>query len=691
MMKKVFFLLLILFIITNIYSQNLITLDIFSTGYTRISCIASAGDSRLFVVNQNGYIDICDTFGVKQNPSFLNIDAKTKSTGNEQGLLGLAFHPNYANNGYFYVNYINNSGNTVVARYSVDPNNANLADVNSELILLTIPQPFSNHNGGDMHFGPDGYLYIGMGDGGSAGDPGNRAQNPQELLGKMLRIEVNNSTPGDLYDIPANNPFAQSTSTLPEIWAIGLRNPWRYSFDRLTGDMWIADVGQNVYEEINFQPAASTGGENYGWRCYEANSAYNTAGCQPQNTYVPPISNYSHTGGSCSVTGGYVYRGSQYPSLYGKYIYCDYCSGKFWAIEPNATGGWSNLNAGTFTTYNFSCFGQNHVGELFVGGNSDGVVYKIKGLCGVISLNATVEDALCNGQNTGSIYLNATGGTPPYSYLWYNGTTADSLIGLGASNQYHVTVTDANQCVQTDTIIVGAANTISITSLVTAVNCSGGTNGAISVSASGGTGSLNYSWSNGQTGSSITGLSAASYSVIITDSIGCVAEENFLLPEPSPIVTVTDSIGIGMLGVTATGGVPPYTYLWSNSGTTSAINCIDTGMFYVWVTDANGCTEQDSGFCPLAVGIASKNHDIVTWTIKPNPAKGFAETEVFFNTPISASIGLYDIKGRKLLEENHAPSLVLKTKLNLEHIVAGIYWIQIATPNGKAWQKLILQ
>jgi len=280
-----FITLLITPFISNAQLMPKIELVVFSNGYTGPVDIKHAGDSRLFIVEQRGRIYIADSAGNKSTVPFLDIMSIVYDNGNEQGLLGLAFHPNYQTNGYFYMNYSANGGDTKIVRYSVsvDPD---LADATSGFELMTINQPYSNHNGGNLIFGPDGYLYIGTGDGGSAGDPQNRAQNPQTLLGKMLRIDVDSGSP---YGIPANNPFVGNATTLDEIWAIGLRNPWRYSFDRQTGDLWIGDVGQNLFEEIDFEPDSCTGGKNYGWRCYEANDPYNTSGCGPAADYVFPV------------------------------------------------------------------------------------------------------------------------------------------------------------------------------------------------------------------------------------------------------------------------------------------------------------------------------------------------------------------------------------------------------------------
>lgn len=334
--------------------------------------VTNAGDDRLFIVEKAGRIRIVDGNGSLLPTPFMNIDPRVGSNGSEQGLLGLAFHPNYANNGYFYVNYTNNSGNTTVSRFSVTED-ANIADPNSEQILFTVAQPYSNHNGGNLRFGSDGYLYIGMGDGGSGGDPGNRAQNPLEWLGKMLRIDVDNGSP---YAIPADNPFVGDPGTLDEIWALGVRNPWRFSFDRLTGDLFIADVGQNNWEEIDYQAASSGGGENYGWRCYEGTHAYNTSGCQPYSSYDAPIFEYSH-GQGCSVTGGYRYRGTAYPAMFGHYLFADYCSGNFWSLVADGNGGWNSYAYPAAGGFGIVSFGEDSSGEMYAANISTGTVYHV--------------------------------------------------------------------------------------------------------------------------------------------------------------------------------------------------------------------------------------------------------------------------------------------------------------------------
>jgi glucose/arabinose dehydrogenase len=350
-------------------SGNVLT--IFTSGFVNPVCIANAGDSRLFIVEQTGYIYIVDSNGNVNPVPFLDIHNQV-TFGGEQGLLGLAFHPLYASNGYFYVNYIGVNDSTHISRFSVSSGNPDIADAQSELKMMTISQPFTNHNGGDLQFGPDGYLYIGLGDGGSAGDPGNRAQDPLEYLGKMLRIDVDQGNP---YAIPPSNPFYNSSSALSEIWALGLRNPWRFSFDRLTGDLWIGDVGQNLVEEVDFQPSGDAGGENYGWRCYEGNQEYNSAGCASASTFTFPVCTYPHNP-ECSITGGYVYRGSSTSPFYGYYFFADYCSDKIWTLR-NSAGEWVKEEFGQYPGNNFSTFGEDATGQLYVAGMTTGIIYRV--------------------------------------------------------------------------------------------------------------------------------------------------------------------------------------------------------------------------------------------------------------------------------------------------------------------------
>ncbi len=371
--------------------------DLFATGFSDPLYVTHAGDGRIFIVEIAGVIKIIDASGTTLSTPFLDIQSSV-GLGGECGLLGLAFHPNYATNGYFYVNYTTGCpGLTRISRFTVSAN-PNVATAGSEVQLLNITQPYWNHNGGCIQFGPDGFLYIGMGDGGSGGDPQNNSQNTSSFLGKMLRIDVDTGSP---YGIPPTNPFV-GTSTLDEIWAIGVRNPWRFSFDRLTGDLYIGDVGQNAWEEIDFQPATSSGGENYGWRCYEGNHAYNTSGCQSQSSYVAAVAEYPHSGtaSGCSVTGGYVYRGSMYPALQGYYFYADYCTEELWALIHNGTS-WVNTSLGALAPASPTSFGEDVNGEVYLTSGSS--IYRLKDAtpdpCGHITatVNAGADMDVCLG------------------------------------------------------------------------------------------------------------------------------------------------------------------------------------------------------------------------------------------------------------------------------------------------------
>ena len=369
-------------LIVSFFAQaQTIALQSFATGFSEPLEITHAGDSRLFVVQKGGLIRIVNANGSVNATPFLDLSTLV-STNSERGLLGLAFHPNYATNGFFFVNYSNTAGNTVIAKYSVSAN-ANIANTTGT-ILMTINQPYSNHNGGSIKFGGDGYLYIAMGDGGSSGDPQGYSQNlsltninvvsnPSRIyLGKMLRIDVNTTAPGLNYGFPSTNPYVNEAGK-QEIWAIGLRNPWKFSFNRLNGDLWIADVGQGSVEEIDKVVNPLTAGLNFGWRCYEGNSTYNITGCAPASTMTFPFAQYARSGGACSVTGGYFYTGSMYPNFQNKYFFTDYCDDKIRMV--NSAGVITTSTS--FANNNFATFGEDINGELYVAGISSGTIYKV--------------------------------------------------------------------------------------------------------------------------------------------------------------------------------------------------------------------------------------------------------------------------------------------------------------------------
>ncbi len=375
MKKFSLFLIIITFPLLN-YGQ-VIDLELFASGFNNPISIKNAGDDRLFVIEQAGIIKIINSDGSVNATPFLDINDRVINTGNERGLLGLAFHPNYNSNGFVFVNYINNSGNTVISRFVASPPDGNTADPNTEDIFLTFSQPYSNHNGGDLAFGNDGYLYIAAGDGGSGGDPENRSQNLTTFLGKMLRIDINSSQGGNNYAIPADNPFVGNSNALDEIWAYGLRNPWKFSFDQTTGDLWIADVGQSNREEIN-RVTATTGGENYGWRCYEGDIPFQTAGCPNMSTLTFPVAIYPYGGNpfKCSITGGYIYRGSSYPAFQGVYFFADYCSNQIGTLTEN-NGNWDISFTNPFSGNGWTAFGESDNGELYIAGRNSGNIFHI--------------------------------------------------------------------------------------------------------------------------------------------------------------------------------------------------------------------------------------------------------------------------------------------------------------------------
>ena len=390
-------LIIILFSYNISISQNVI-LESFGPSFNSPVEIKNAGDERLFIVEKSGKIKILNQNGSVNSTPFLDIEDRVSTNANERGLLGLAFHPNYPENPFFFVNYTNNSGATTISKFSVSANQDIAND--SETILLEINQPYANHNGGCINFGPDGNLYIGMGDGGSGGDPQNYSQNTESLLGKMLRINVNSGA----YSIPENNPYGD------EIWSVGLRNPWKFSFDSLNGDLWIADVGQNEFEEINMvqnNPANI----NYGWRCYEGNEPYNLSGC-PDEGLTFPVSTYSHYSSGdfkCSITGGYVYRGNQISGLNGVYFFADYCSGEIGLLSKNENDEWDMSLAFPNINGSWVSFGEDINGELYIA-SINGGVYKI--IDAALSNNEIDSDTLNYFPNPFEDYIQINSGRP---------------------------------------------------------------------------------------------------------------------------------------------------------------------------------------------------------------------------------------------------------------------------------------
>ncbi|HEX5854302.1 MAG TPA: PQQ-dependent sugar dehydrogenase [Thermoanaerobaculia bacterium] len=420
-----------------------IALNRVAAGFSNLTQVTSAhdGSGRLFVVEQRGLVKIVRDGAVLPTP-FLDISGRVSCCG-ERGLLSIVFPPGSGSKGQFWADYTDVNGDTTISLFSVSGATASAV---SETVILKIAQPFANHNGGQLAFGPDGYLYVGMGDGGSAGDPNNNAQNTGSLLGKILRIDVRASP----YGIPRDNPFAGSSTARREIWAYGLRNPWRFSFDRKTGDLYIGDVGQGTWEEVDFQPAVSGGGENYGWRLTEGNHCFNPAtGCSFAGI-TPPVAEYSHESG-CSITGGFVYRGRDFARLDGIYFYADYCSGRVWGLRRNGTG-WETqelLQPG----FGFTSFGEDDAGEVYAVDGNSGTLYRLvdaDGALSVLTVPVVVDAKGANGEHfVSEITLGNRGTTDATVDVTF---TAASALGSSGSGRFTTAVPAGRQLVFADAL-----------------------------------------------------------------------------------------------------------------------------------------------------------------------------------------------------------------------------------------------
>lgn len=416
-------------------------LTLFASISNIVTDIRNAGDSRIFVVDKTGTIYVLDSAGNVNPKPFLDITPKVNSSDNETGLLSLVFSPGYKTDGFFYATYVDSINYEHIVRFHVSKSDSSVADSTSETNVLTVYHPYSSHFSGELQFGHDGYLYIGLGDGGSGGDPGNRAQNLDSLLGKILRIDVSNLP----YSIPPSNPFVNDSNTRAEIWAYGLRNPWKFGFDRITNDLWIADVGQERYEEVDFQKANNGGGENYGWHCYEADSVY-VAGCAVFD-YIFPVYFYPHGTDGCAVIGGYVYRGALCSSLFGEYVFSDLCSGILRTMVKNDSGTFTETDIAQGDQGEYNTFGQDEYGELYVG-EGDGEIFKISdSSCAPVAfINAKDSVQACGTSTVLHAIFN-----PSLTYQWnrndteISGATNDSLVVLKDGN-YSVSVMNGPSC-----------------------------------------------------------------------------------------------------------------------------------------------------------------------------------------------------------------------------------------------------
>ncbi|MBP6825940.1 MAG: PQQ-dependent sugar dehydrogenase [Saprospiraceae bacterium] len=696
MKKQAFLFCCFLFYSFCLIAQPKIQLTDYAGGFVRPVDIVHCGDSRLFIVEQDGYIWILDSLGNRLPDVFLDINARVRSTGNEQGLLGLAFPPDYAEKGYFYVHYSREpDGDTRVSRFTRDSLNPDKADPNSELILLIQDQPYANHNGGCIKFGPDGYLYTGLGDGGNANDPLSNGQKKNTFLAKILRIDVSNSNDLQPYTVPADNPFVGNTEYLPEIWSLGWRNPWRFSFDRLTGDMWVGDVGQNLYEEIDFEPA-NTPGLNYGWRCYEGNHTFNTGGCQGADAYVMPVFEYKHSNANgCSVTGGFIYRGSKYPDLYGYYIFPDYCSGRWWYVKQNANGLFSSGILASLQTFEYSGLGEDRDGELYVALLTQGKIQKIKELCSGFQLSGGVfQQNICTGTFNGIIKVQTSGGAAPVNYIWSNQQPGDQIIYLEAG-LYSVTATDANGCVRIDTFEMTNAMPDPPAPVITApanVLCEGG---SMVLSSSEAPAGYTYQWYNGAdlvAGANSQTLEIQNgglYRVKISGSPCSAMSEVFKVENgiaAPPGIEVSDDT---LRAITAL----PLAFQWYLNGqpipgaNANTYIAPESGFYSVEVSDTLGCkaiTEQ------LYVDISSVRlpGSVMGFSLAPNPTSGLILLTMELEKTENIVLSLSDAQQRQIFMQTQQSRLV-SLPIDLHVLPAGTYFLTVQLESGRFVRKVV--
>ena len=683
-MRILYFLLVISLFNIDLKAQ-LIDLEFIANGFEIPVDLTNAGDDRLFVVEKRGRVKFINKDGQGDITTFIDIRDRVNSGANERGLLGLAFHPNFDTNGSFFLSYTQSNGASVISRFYI--RNDGLGDPDSEQVLMTVSQPFNNHNGGCIKFGPDGYLYIGLGDGGAAGDPQNNSQNRMSLLGKMLRIDVDN---GDPYAIPEDNPFAFDDFTADEIWSLGLRNPWRFSFDRMTGDLWIGDVGQDAYEEIDFRPANSTGGENYGWKCYEGNQVFsNVPECPNITNVVFPVYEYKTDENilGCSVTGGFVYRGTEYPALFGRYIFADFCTGQLWQITPDDCGNYTSVVdiRGGFQEY--SSFGEDNDGELYVVAISEGAIYQVVASCNV-SMTAETTTHQCFGPEAGTILLNIQGEgdintSLPAGYDPVSGTvSAPGCYCFGL-------VEGQSGCDQTLCVEVLADNSVELLEnhvVLESVSCGEGF--VISIP--------DFGYPLNVYLDSILIIEGTTEPIVM-DQAGLYAIQLVNGSCLSPIYDFALNTVITIDQPTIEYDVNAYlratpgyaSYIWLDQGVEFATTTADSLLFFqnglvsVIVVDENGCQSEASEEIEIIISNLDEL-SIKNLTISPNPFNNKLVVDISFKYFENGSVQLVSSDGKIIesrdLEEKKDHRLTFDTEM----LPDGMYFLQIYH-NGKVY------
>lgn len=646
---------------------------------------APDNSKRIFVIEQNGRIKVfkdSGTVAAADTQTFINIRSRIPNigVGSETGLLGMAFHPQFASNGYVFLNYTRSPNlTTVVSRFKVSASNPNQLDVNSEKIILTVPQPFSNHNAGEMIFGADGYLYITMGDGGSGGDPGNRAQNRAEFLGKILRIDVNvpegNPAP---YLIPADNPFAGNTNGWKEeIGTWGMRNPWKISKDPAGSTIWIADVGQNAFEEVDTFRL----GANYGWKVTEGNNAYSACGSCDTSNYEKPIFAYNRSLGN-SITGGYVYRGSELFDLKGSYIYGDYGSRNMWYLKKNAAGQYVNNNligAGG----SLSSFGLDHENEIYVlrYASNTGKLMKLR--CGPATPSITAASPLAVCQGDSVVLLAPTAGLA--GFRWSTGDTSNRLV-LKQPGQYSVQLQTRNAfgCWSYKSAAVQVTvRPKPVVNLAIPAGFCQDDSASISLPAS-----QTWTWTQGPVSGNLQIGQTGSFWIRTTDAQGCKSDTLYfgLQQYPNPATPVIQSTGGNVLSTNRVAGA---TYEWFrngslvNSGADTSLEVSLPGAYQVRVISALGC-KSDTSVAFLVTRISKTRNTKNQLEISPNPVRDL----IRIGLPGRFGAGTYRLEVLNMegvsVHQMEVEVGTQELETRLPQLPAGAYFLQLRGKEGLA-------